>query len=115
VTLSVTIVSLIPNDFLHRNQSFIVGLLGAFLLTLEGIQQTLQLQPLWVKYRATSNILQRELMLYQSNAGPYAGAVTDLASLARLFAERAEAIIAAENSDWASLQERTMADQSKRP
>jgi hypothetical protein len=114
MTSCVTVVSLIPNPHIRGNQSLIVGCLGAFLLSLEGIQQTLQLQPLWVKYRATLNVLQRELMLYQSDAGPYAEPIADGRTASRLFAERAEAVIASENTDWTSLQEKVMAGQIKR-
>jgi hypothetical protein len=113
VTLSITIVSLSTNGYFRSNLSFIVGFLGALLLALEGIQQTLQLQPLWVKYRATANVLQREVLLYQSGAGPYASQNAHPALMSRLFAERAEAVIASENADWTSLQEKIMADQSK--
>jgi Protein of unknown function (DUF4231) len=113
VTLSVTVVSFIPGVNIRNHSQLIVGVLGATLLALEGIQQTLQLQPLWVKYRATANVLQRELLLYRGGAGPYASQNIDTTSASRLFVERAEAVIASENSDWTSLQEKVMAEQSK--
>jgi hypothetical protein len=113
ITSFLTVVTLVPNKIIQSNQSLIVGVFGAILLAIEGIQQAFQLQPLWVKYRATANALKRELMLYQCSAGPYAASQPDEASLSRLFAERAEAIIASENADWTSLQEKVMASHSK--
>ncbi len=68
ISAFLTIVSLIDSSFVHKYQALIIGIMGASLLCLEGIQQTLQLQPLWVKYRATYNVLRREQMLYENGA-----------------------------------------------
>jgi hypothetical protein len=113
ITASLTIVALIQKGFVHDNQALIVGIISASLLLLEGMQQTLQLQPLWVKYRATCNNLRREQMLYENNAGPYAAQFTEDDTALKLFAERAGSIIGSENSEWQALQEKALSGPGK--
>ncbi|HTF66784.1 MAG TPA: DUF4231 domain-containing protein [Edaphobacter sp.] len=115
ITAFLTIVTLFQKGFIHDNQSLLTGISGASLLALEGIQQTLQLQPLWVKYRGTYNILRREQMLYENDAGPYKGNLAEGETSLRLFTERADSIIGAENSDWMNLQEDAMSNRARRP
>lgn len=108
ISASLPIVALIHHPGITQHQALITGAFGAALLVLEGIQQTLQLQPRWIKYRATHNMLKRELNLYENDAGPYGRKLEEGQTMPRLFTERADAILASENSDWMALQEKSM-------
>jgi Protein of unknown function (DUF4231) len=112
ISASLPIISLIRYPAIAQHQNLLTGTMGAALLVLEGVQQTCQFQPRWTKFRATYNMLQRELNLYENDAGPY-GANSDTQLGRRLFTERADGILASENSDWMALQEKSMAQTAK--
>jgi hypothetical protein len=107
------VIALIHNPAVAVHQAFITGAMGATLLVLEGIQQTMQFQARWTKFRATHNMLQRERNLYESEAGPYRGKFEGEQTPLKLFAERSDSILASENSDWMALQERSMSQSGK--
>jgi hypothetical protein len=67
---------------------WVLGVLGALIAVIEGIQQVYQYHANWMSYRATCEGLKREKFLYLAQAGPYAVAQRD----ARL-AERVEAVL----------------------
>lgn len=113
ISASLPVVALIHRQSITQHQGLITGALGAALLVLEGIQQTLQLQANWIKYRATHNMLRRELNLYENDAGPYGARLENGQTAYRLFTERTDAILASENSEWMALQEKSMALGSK--
>jgi len=70
---------------------------------LEGILHLNQYQENWTNYRTTAESLKHEKFLYLAKAGPYANAVDPRASLA----ERIEAIVSQENSQWVAALQKT--------
>jgi hypothetical protein len=102
VTASIPIVSLAMKTEVGGREGLITGTLAAVLLVAEGIQQTLQLQPRWTKYRSTHSALRREMLLFQGAAGPYAQAPSPV----KLFTERVDQIVSDENAAWIRDQDR---------
>jgi len=52
--------------------TWLLGILGASIALLEGIQGVFHWRDQWFIYRATAEALKRERFLYQAGAGPYA-------------------------------------------
>ena len=75
---------------------FLTGALGVLVVVLEGVQNTFSFHENWITYRATSEALKSEKVIYQAGAGAYA----DAAHPDRLLAENVEAILKGENSGW---------------
>jgi hypothetical protein len=88
-----------------------LGVLGALVAVIEGIQQVYQFHANWLSYRATCEGLKREKFLYLAKAGPYAAAADGDV----LLAERVEAMISQENAKWVSSQELGDKDGPKPP
>ena len=81
--------------------NYIVGGLGVLITVLEGVLHLNQYQENWTDYRNTAESLKHEKFLFLANAGPYASAADPRVALA----ERVEALLSQENSQWiASLQ-----------
>jgi hypothetical protein len=76
--------------------TYVVGGLGVLITVLEGVLHLNQYQEIWTNYRNTAESLKHEKFLYQAKAGPYAGA----ADARILLAERVEALVSLENSQW---------------
>jgi uncharacterized protein DUF4231 len=76
--------------------SYVIGSLGVIITVLEGILHLNQYQEHWTSYRNTAESLKHEKFLFQAKAGPYANAVDPRAALA----ERVEALISQENTQW---------------
>jgi Protein of unknown function (DUF4231) len=76
--------------------SYLIGGLGVLITVLEGILHLNQYQENWSSYRNTAESLKHEKFLYQAKAGPYANAADPRVALA----ERVEALISQENSQW---------------
>ena len=76
--------------------TYAVGGLGVLITILEGLLHLNQYQENWTNYRNTAESLKHERFLYLAKAGPYAGATDPRATLA----ERVEALISQENSQW---------------
>ncbi|MEM8525784.1 MAG: DUF4231 domain-containing protein [Bacteroidota bacterium] len=76
---------------------FLVGLIGVFIASMEGIQALHKHQDKWVNYIVTSESLKREKMLFLTRAGVY----TDIDTPFKAFVARAEDILAGENKQWA--------------
>jgi hypothetical protein len=77
-----------------------LGLGGALIVVLEGLQQLQQYQQNWTAYRATCERLKHERHLYAAAAGPYAAAARPGA----LLAERVEGLVSQEHAAWVSQQ-----------
>jgi hypothetical protein len=77
-----------------------LGVAGALIVVLEGLQQLQQYQQNWTTYRATCERLKHERHLYAAAAGPYAGAARPGA----LLAERVEGLVSQEHAAWVSQQ-----------
>ncbi len=76
--------------------SYVVGGLGVVITILEGLLHLNQYQENWSSYRATAESLKHEKFMFLAKAGPYANAVDPRVALA----ERIEAVMAQENSQW---------------
>jgi hypothetical protein len=76
--------------------TYVVGGLGVVITVLEGLLHLNQYQDNWTNYRNTAESLKHEKFLFLAKAGPYATA-TDVRML---LAERMEALISQENSQW---------------
>jgi uncharacterized protein YigA (DUF484 family) len=81
-------------------RSALLGVAGALIVVLEGLQQLQQYQQNWTQYRATCERLKHERHLYAAAAGPYAGAARPGA----LLAERVEGLVSQEHAAWVSQQ-----------
>jgi Protein of unknown function (DUF4231) len=81
--------------------NYIVGGLGVLITVLEGLLHLNHYQENWTDYRNTAEALKHEKFLFLANAGPYASVANPRVALA----ERIEALLSQENSQWiASLQ-----------
>jgi hypothetical protein len=90
--------------------TYVVGGLGVLITILEGLLHLNQYQENWTNYRNTAESLKHEKFLYLAKAGPYA----DLADPRATLAERVEALISQENSQWvAALQKSSQANPAK--
>lgn len=87
-----------------RHFELVVGGLGVLITILEGILHLNQYQQVWAAYRTTSEALTHEKYLFLALAGPYSAAAVKPAVL---LAERIEAIMSQENTQWVSLQEQS--------
>jgi len=72
IVLSVSIPFLVgliegANDYLK----IVVGIGGVLIAMIEGILSLFRYQDLWLQYRLTSETLQREKILFLTQAGPY--------------------------------------------
>jgi hypothetical protein len=76
--------------------TYVVGGLGVLITVLEGVLHLNQYQENWTNYRNTAESLKHEKFLFTAKAGPYATA----ADTRMLLAERMEALISQENSQW---------------
>ena len=81
--------------------TWILGVLGALIAVIEGVQELGQYHANWISYRSTCESLKHEKFLYLGKAGPYAVAVDAHA----LLAERIESLVSQEHAKWASSQE----------
>jgi hypothetical protein len=76
--------------------NYVIGGLGVLITILEGLLHLNQYQENWTAYRATAETLKHEKFLFLAKAGPYATAADPRAALA----ERVEAAVSQENSQW---------------
>jgi len=75
---------------------YLIGVLGVLITVLEGILHLNQYQENWSTYRATAESLKHEKFMFLAKAGPYANAADVRVTLA----ERVEALISQENTQW---------------
>ena len=80
--------------------TYVVGGLGVAITVLEGILHLNQYQENWTNYRNTAESLKHEKFLFQAKAGPYATAADNQDGARALLAERIEALVSQENSQW---------------
>jgi hypothetical protein len=89
---------------------YLIGSLGVMITVLEGLLHLNQYQENWSNYRNTAESLKHEKFLFLAKAGPYADAADSRAMLA----ERVEALISQENTQWvAALQKSAQATTTK--
>ena len=72
-----------------------VGVAGVLIVVLEGILSHYNYKDIWLEYRMTSEMLNREKLLYLTGSGPYKSGKS-----LQAFVERAEAIMSTENKSW---------------
>jgi Protein of unknown function (DUF4231) len=89
--------------------TWVLGVLGALIAIVKGVQQLNQYHANWISYRSTCEALKHEKFLYLAKAGPYAAATDSRV----LLAERIEALVSQEHAKWASSQE--VKEKSKAP
>ena len=83
----------------------IIGVLGVSIALIEGILSLNKYHELWLEYRKTAELLQREKILFATNSGPY----QQEQKLTKLV-ERCENIMGAENSSWFDTQQQPPAE-----
>jgi hypothetical protein len=88
---------------LKDNVALVTGALGVLITILEGVLHLNQYQENWTNYRSTAEALKHEKYLYLGEAGPYAKANTSDADA--LLAERVEALVSQEHSQWTNIQQ----------
>jgi Protein of unknown function (DUF4231) len=88
---------------LKDNVGLITGALGVLITILEGVLHLNQYQENWTNYRSTAEALKHEKYLYLGKAGPYAKA--NASDPDSLLAERVEALVSQEHSQWTNIQQ----------
>lgn len=88
------------NDHLEW-MKYVGGVLGAMVAIFGGIMALKKYRENWRIYRASAEALQREKYLYFNRIGQYDDPDED--KIFKMFAERAEQIMASENTLWASV------------
>ena len=88
---------------LGSNGNIFIGLLGAVIALLEGVQQLNQYHQNWISYRSTAEALKHEKFLYIGRAGPYATAKNPES----LLTETVESLVSQEHAKWSSVQQQT--------
>jgi Protein of unknown function (DUF4231) len=88
--------------------NYMIGGLGVLITVLEGILHLNEYQQNWSEYRNTAESLKHEKFLFLAKAGPYAGAADPRSMLA----ERVEALISQENSQWVAALQKSAQSQT---
>ena len=99
VTSVVTTIHLWGSEEVHNWLAYSPIVTSVAVVILAGILNLFSFQEHWLNYRATCERLRREARLFQARGDVYATARDP----ARVFAERAESIIANENASWLDL------------
>ncbi len=102
VAALIPVLASVPLPFLSATgvPNWVLGILGAAVVVIEGIQQLNQHHSNWISFRSTCEDLKHEKYLYLAKAGRYAAADAHA-----LLAERVEALVSQEHAKWASTQE----------
>ncbi len=91
-SIPVLAIMITENDQLLK---MIVGIAGVLIVVIEGILSLYKYKDIWLEYRMTSEMLNREKLLYLTGAGPY-----KTKKSFQDFVEKAEAIMSSENKNW---------------
>lgn len=75
------------------------GLLGVVVVISESVLSVFNYHDLWVEYRKNTEMLQKELVMFQTRTGVYRESDFPFADLV----ERSETLISNENINWANL------------
>ncbi len=86
----------------------IVGVGGILIAMFEGIIALYKYQDLWLQYRLTAEMLEREKVLFLTESGSY----ENNAAAFKHFVSRAEAIMSSENNAWIASQKKEEEDKS---
>ena len=88
------------SDSINENLKYVADALGAVVAITEGILSLKKYRENWLIYRTTAESLNREKIFLVNRVGPYGEG--DESELFKKFVERAEQIMASENSSWMS-------------
>lgn len=91
-SIPVLAIMITENDQLLK---MIVGMAGVLIVVIEGILSLYKYKDIWLEYRLTSEMLNREKLLYLTGAGPY-----KTKKSFQDFVEKAESIMSKENQSW---------------
>jgi len=75
--------------------SYVVAILGAFIVFIESFLKIYDYKKLWVQYRMASENLNREKLFFETNSEPYDGPEPF-----KLFVQNCESIMKGENKGW---------------
>ena len=75
--------------------SYVVAILGAFIVFIESFLKIYDYKKLWVQYRMASENLNREKLFFETKSEPYDGPEPF-----KLFVQNCEAIMKGENQGW---------------
>jgi len=92
-----------------RYVAMVAGGLGVLVTVIEGLIHLNQYQQNWTSYRSTAEGLKHEKFMYLGKAGPYSTATDPHA----LLAERVEAQVSQESTQWAASQQQDGAKQKQ--
>jgi hypothetical protein len=93
---TIALAATIPIVAPFKTSPWVIGVMGALIATIEGVQQLFQFAHNWNNYRSTCEALRHEKYLHEAHAGPYAAATTPDV----LPAENVEALISKEHAQW---------------
>jgi hypothetical protein len=96
-TIELVAAALVPLSAGLALSPWVAGLLGAFVVVVEGVLQLNQFHSNWITYRSTCEALKHEKYLYLGRAPPYAEAADPRA----LLATRVEELVSREHAKWA--------------
>lgn len=96
--IEIILAALIPFAAGFKWPAILTGLLGVFIVIIEGLQSLFQFHHNWITYRSTCEYLKHEKYLYLASAGPYKNATDPIA----LLAERTETLVSQEHAKWIS-------------
>lgn len=88
---------------------WIAGLLGVVVVISESVLSIFKYHDLWIEYRKNTEMLQKELIMFQTQTGVYRDSEYPFADLV----ERSETLISNENINWANLTKNDKAPQKK--
>lgn len=85
------------------------GILGIVIAAIEGILALYKYQDLWLQYRITSEMLQREKIIFLTNSGLY----LNNKNAFKDFVRRSESIMSSENQSWIEIQQKEEEEKEK--
>lgn len=88
---------------------WIAGLVGVVVVISESVLSIFKYHDLWIEYRKNTEMLQKELIMFQTQTGVYRDSEYPFADLV----ERSETLISNENINWANLTKNDKAPQKK--
>jgi len=95
LAVSIPVLTAVLNEGNQEYVKIIIGVVGAGIALLEGVQQLYKYNEHWLEYRTTSENLKHQKYLFITQCDPYIGE-----NAFKNFVITAEAIMANENSKW---------------
>ncbi len=79
--------------------TYVIGILGAFIVFIESFVKIFDYKKLWIEYRMASEKLKREKLLFQTKSDPY-----NISDSFILLVKRCESIMQSETHGWEEVQ-----------